>query len=140
MLVAAIIWSNSEYVQIFLMHWELIGRSYHLIFSSFYKQLRNNVVWLNVSMSSISKQCMNIVHEPQFQVQHRQAKKETMLELPKRDLKELPGWAMHVLRVLHSARIRSWISNLEHGSAMAALKVELREGAATLLTNPESKR
>lgn len=47
------------------------------------------------------------VYEPHFQVQHGRIKKETMLELPKRDLKELPGWAMHVLRVLHRAGIRS---------------------------------
>lgn len=87
-------------------------------------------------------------YEPHFIMQDRHVKNIflfnmhssiLMLELPKRDLKELPGWAMHVLRVLHREGIRSWISNLEHGSASAALKLELREGAATALKNPESK-
>lgn len=66
-------------------------------------QLRHNVAWLNVSMSSLAEK----TYELHFQVQHRCVKKETMLELPKRDLKELPGWAMYVLRVLHRAGIRS---------------------------------
>jgi len=62
-----------------------------------------------------------------------------MLELPKRDLKELPGLAMHVL---HRAGIRSCISNVDSGSALAALEQKeprhwLHQGRATLLSNPE---
>lgn len=73
-------------------------------------------------MSSLSE---TAVYEPHFQVQHGSVTKETMLELPKRDLKELPGWAMHVLSATRSRnrvmnfKFRQWIST---GSSEAKFK------------------
>lgn len=64
-------------------------------------------------MSSLSE---TTVYEPHFQVQHRRVTKETMPELPERDLKELPGWAMRVLSATRSRnqvmnfKFRQWIS------------------------------
>lgn len=55
-------------------------------------------------MSPLSKHpCMSLI----FKCKTDMLKKDTTVELPKRDLKELPGWAMHVLRVLHRVGIRS---------------------------------
>lgn len=55
-----------------------------------------------------------------------------MLELLKHELKELPEWAMHALRV---PQRKNQVINFKFkdiGSAVAALKLELREETVTM--------
>lgn len=81
-----------------------------------------------MSVPSLSE---TTVFEPHFQVKHRRVTKETRLELPKRDSKELPGWAMHVPS---ATRRRNQVMNFKFRSASAAMELELREGAGTPAT------